>query len=156
MKIDPKNATTYQVNAKKYIAELYELHREFLAAAAHFKTREFIGFHSAYDYLAHRYGLKQIASIEELPGAGVSTSQAMKIVRLIREHRIQYLAMETGLTGQGANLIITETGVKTITLQPLETYDDLKDTYQSLMRKNLAALKTALGYEEPPAAAPAQ
>jgi ABC-type Zn uptake system ZnuABC Zn-binding protein ZnuA len=34
--------------------------------------------------------------------------------------------------------------VQTITLQPLETYDDASDTYVSLMQQNLAALKTAL------------
>jgi ABC-type Zn uptake system ZnuABC Zn-binding protein ZnuA len=46
---------------------------------------------------------------------------------------------------KNAERIIDETGVKLITLQPLETYDDVQDSYVSLMRQNLAALKTALG-----------
>ena len=36
-------------------------------------------------------------------------------------------------------------GVKTVILQPLETYDDSANTYESLMRQNLESLKTALG-----------
>jgi ABC-type Zn uptake system ZnuABC Zn-binding protein ZnuA len=42
------------------------------------------------------------------------------------------------------NRIVDETGVKTGVLQPIETYDNLDQTYTSLMRANLEALKAAL------------
>src|SRR4029079_12008492 len=70
--IDAADAPTFKANADKYIESLNKLDTDFATATKQFKTREFIGFHSAYDYLAHRYGLRQIASIEELPGTGMT------------------------------------------------------------------------------------
>jgi zinc transport system substrate-binding protein len=143
--IDPADTATFKTNAGKYLESLNKLDADFAAAAKQFKTRQFIGFHSAYDYLAHRYGLRQIASIEELPGTGMTIAQTAKITALIKEKNIKYIAIETAFSDQGLDKIKQQTGVQTITLQPLETYDNPNDTYEQLMRKNLEALKTALG-----------
>jgi ABC-type Zn uptake system ZnuABC Zn-binding protein ZnuA len=142
--LDPADKSMFEVNTKTYIQEINDLNGDFKAAVATFKTREFIGFHSAYEYLARRYGLQQIASIEEIPDAGLSMAQTEKEIKLINDKHIKYIAVETALSGKAADVIKDRTGVKTITLQPLETYDNLKDTYISLMRQNLEALKTAL------------
>ena len=41
-------------------------------------------------------------------------------------------------------MIVKETGVRTGVLQPLETYDDIQQTYVGLMTQNLEELKKAL------------
>jgi zinc transport system substrate-binding protein len=143
--LDPAGKATFEKNAKEYIDDLNQLDHDFAAAAAGFKNKDFIGFHSAYDYLAHRYGLRQIASIEEIPGNGLSPAQQEKIINLLREKNIHYIAVETALPEQGINSIVRQTGARTIVLQPLETYDNKDDTYLKLMRQNLESLKTALG-----------
>ncbi len=143
--IDPGDKISFQVNARTYMADVSRMNQEFMDQAKLFKTKDFIGFHSAYAYLAHRYGLRQIASVEELPGSGLSPAQLAKIIHLIEDHHIKYIAIESGLAPQGIAKIQAETGVHTITLQPLETYDSLNDSYVSLMRANLLALRTALG-----------
>jgi zinc transport system substrate-binding protein len=141
--VDAADKATFESNAKAYIDSIKALDAEFKAETEKFKTKEFIGFHSAYQYLARRYGLQQIASIEEVPDAGLTVAQAEKVIKLIQEKKIKYIAMETALV-TNINIIKNRTGVQTITLQPLETYDDLQDTYVSLMRKNLEELKKAL------------
>ena len=145
IELDPADKAVFEENTKKYLADLEKLDMDFKAAAATFKSKEFIGFHSAYAYLARRYGLRQIASIEELPGSDVTIAQSLKIIQLIKERHIRFIAVETALSGQGAKKIEEETGAKEIVLQPLETYDDPADTYTIYMRRNLEALKTALG-----------
>ena len=57
---------------------------------------------------------------------------------------IKVIFMETAFPARAADRILEETGVKTGILQPLETYDRPDQTYDSLMRENLAALKAAL------------
>lgn len=141
----PDHKSTIEANAAKYIDDLKALDAEFKAAAAAFKTKEFIGFHSAYDYLARRYGLKQIAAIEETAGGGLTPQNTTRVINLIKQHNIKYIAVETALAGAGAEKIRQDTGVETVILQPLETYENLDDTYISLMRKNLEALKRILG-----------
>jgi zinc transport system substrate-binding protein len=143
--LDPANKAAFEQNATKYLDDLRKLDADLRAETAAFKNKDFIGFHSAYDYLAHRYGLRQIASIEELPGSDVTVAQTDKLIRLIKDKGIKYIAVESAFSANSAALIERETGAKEIILQPLETYDDAKDTYIGYMRKNLEALKTMLG-----------
>ncbi len=144
VKIDPAHKTGYQKRAKAYLDDLSKLDKEFAKATRQFKQRDFIGFHSAYAYLANRYGLDQVAAIEELPDQGPSLAQQANIIKLIRDKHIKVIFAETALPARAADRIIAETGVKTGILQPLETYDRPDQTYVSLMRENLKALKDAL------------
>ncbi|MEI8194475.1 MAG: zinc ABC transporter substrate-binding protein [Phycisphaerae bacterium] len=143
--IDPPNQAYYATQAAAYIKEIQTLDDDIKQAATGFTRKEFIGFHSAYDYLAHRYGLKQIAALEEYPEQGITKGQAERVINLIREKNIKVIFTENALPSKDADLIVRQTGVKLGVLQPLETYDDPKDTYVSLMRQNLENLKQALG-----------
>jgi zinc transport system substrate-binding protein len=145
IRLKPADKAEFERNAAPYVEALRKLDADFRAETATFKNKDFIGFHSAYDYLAHRYGLRQIASIEELPGSDITVAQTDKLIRLIKEKGIRYIAVESAFSANSAALIERETGAKEIILQPLETYDNPKDTYVGYMRKNLEALKTMLG-----------
>jgi zinc transport system substrate-binding protein len=144
VQLDPPHKEGYTQRAAAYLDQLRQLDADFTAAARGFKTKDFIGFHSAYAYLARRYGLNQIASIEELPGQGPTPGQVVNIIKLIRRSNIKVIFVENALPSRDADMIVRETGVTTGVLQPLETYDDAKQTYISLMRENLDALKNAL------------
>ncbi len=144
IKLDPAHKDGYTQRATAYLEQLRQLDKDFQDAAAHFKQKNFIGFHSAYAYLARRYGLNQVAAIEELPGEGPSIAQIANIIKLIKADSITVIFTENALPAKAADMIIRETGVKTGVLQPLETYDDEKQTYVSLMHENLESLKKAL------------
>ena len=145
IKMDPAHKAGYEARAAAYIAQLRQLDQDFAQAARGFRQKEFIGFHSAYDYLANRYGLKQVAAVEEMPGeAGPNAVQLGNIIKLIRDKHIHVIFTENAMPAKAADRIIEETGVKTGILQPLETYYSIDDTYASLMRQNLAELKKAL------------
>jgi zinc transport system substrate-binding protein len=142
--LDPADRQTFEKNAAAYTDDLNKLDADFKSETATFKNKDFIGFHSAYEYLARRYGLHQIASIEELPGSEITIDQSQKIIKLIQQRHIKYIAVENAFSGSSAKMIEQQTGVKEIVLQPLETYDNAADTYVKYMRANLQALKTAL------------
>jgi ABC-type Zn uptake system ZnuABC Zn-binding protein ZnuA len=144
VKLDPAHKSGYESRAKAYLEDLRKLDDDFAQAAKGFKQKDFIGFHSAYAYLARRYGLNQVASVEELPDEGPSAAQLKNIIKLIQEKHIKVVFTETAFEPKAMNRVVDETGVKTGVLQPLETYDSLDQTYTSLMRANLEALKAAL------------
>jgi zinc transport system substrate-binding protein len=145
MELDPTDKGVFQQNAARYIDDLKKLDADFKTAMAAVKSNDFIGFHSAYEYLARRYGLRQIASIEELPGTDITVEQTKKIIQLIQQRHIKYIAVETAFSGSSAKLIEEQTGARQIVLQPLETYDNIQDTYEKYMRENMKALTTVLG-----------
>jgi ABC-type Zn uptake system ZnuABC Zn-binding protein ZnuA len=142
--VDPAHRGGYTNRAGIYIEELKKLDEEFKAATAKFKHKEFIGFHSAYDYLARRYGLTQVAALQEAGSDSMSVAQVQKVIKIIRDRKVPVLFMETAFDAKKAQPVVDATGVKLGTLQPLETYDKLDDTYVSLMRQNLAELKKGL------------
>jgi len=141
IKIDPAHRTGYTERAEAYLVDLKKLDADFMASTATFKHKEFIGFHSAYDYLAKRYGLVQVASISEVDGTGLTPMQIRKVVDLINERKIPVVFSETAFDSRQAENVTKQTGVKLGTLQPLETYDNVNDTYIGLMRQNLASLE---------------
>jgi len=140
-KIDPANKANYAERATKYIADLEALDAEFQAATKTFKHKEFIGFHSAYDYLAHRYDLKQVAALQEAGSEGMSPAQVQRVIDIIKKHNIPVIFTETAFDARQTQPVVTATGVKIGILQPLETYDAIDNTYLSLMRQNLEELK---------------
>ena len=144
VRIDPAHKSGYESRAKAYLEDLRKLDQDFAQAAKGFKQKDFIGFHSAYAYLARRYGLNQVAAVEELPDQGPSPAQLKNIIDLIREKHIKAIFTESAFEPKAMNRIVDETDVKTGVLQPLETYDSLDQTYTTLMRANLAALQAAL------------
>jgi len=144
IKLDGVHKEGYTQRATAYLAQLQQLDKDFQNATSHFKQKNFIGFHSAYAYLARRYGLTQVASIEELPGEGPTLAQTVNIIKLIQKDRIKVIFTENAFPAKATDMIVRETGVTTGVLQPLETYDDLKQTYMGLMRENLESLKKAL------------
>lgn len=144
IKIDPAHADGYRRRAQTYIGQIADLDKEFAEAAAKFKRKDFIAFHTAYAYLARRYRLNQVAAIEELPGQGPTISQTANIIKLIKRKNIKVVFMENAFPARAADMILKETGASTGVLQPLETYDDIKQTYVGLMTQNLEALKKAL------------
>ncbi len=144
VKIDPTHAQDYQTRAHAYLGQLQDLDQAFAKEAARFKLKDFIGFHSAYAYLARRYGLNQVASVEEMPGEGPTISQTANIIKLIKEKNIKVIFTENAFPAKAVDMIVRETGVSTGVLQPLETYDDVKQTYVGLMRDNLEAFKKAM------------
>jgi zinc transport system substrate-binding protein len=144
VKMDPPHKDGYETRAKAYLDDLAKLDKDFSAATKKFKQKDFIGFHSAYAYLATRYGLNQVAAVEELADQGPSLAQQANIIQLIRQKNIKVIFVETAFPAKAAARIVQETGVKTGILQPLETYDDKDQTYVSLMRDNLKSLSDAM------------
>lgn len=141
IKMDPAHRANYQARADAYLTQLRQLDDDFAKAARQFRHKEFIGFHLAYAYLASRYGLTQVAAVEEVPGQGANLA---RVVQLIRDKHIGVIFTESAIPAKAADRIVEETGVKIGILQPLETYDSIDQTYVSLMRQNLAELKKAL------------
>jgi zinc transport system substrate-binding protein len=143
-KLDPAGKEIYAQQLAAYVATLRKLDAEFAAAVKGFKTRKFIGFHPAYAHLAARYGLEQVASVELVAEQGMTPAQAQKIVALVKEFQIKVIFIETALGAKDAELLRKQTGVQLLILQPLETYEAATDTYEAMMRGNLANLKKAM------------
>lgn len=145
---DQAHAADYEKNFEQLKSDLDQLDKEFKDMVSKASKKEFMVSHQAFGYLAHEYGLEQVAISGLNPSDEPSPSELKELVEHVKENNITYVMFETLVSPKVAEVIAKEAGVKTATLNPLEglTEDDVKAgrDYLSLMRENLETLKAAL------------
>jgi zinc transport system substrate-binding protein len=145
---DQAHAADYEKNFQQLASDLDQLDKEFKEMVAKAPKKEFMVSHSAFAYLAHRYGLEQVAISGLNPADEPSPADMKELVEHVKEHNISYILFETLVSPKVAEVIAKEAGVKTGTLNPLEglTEEEAKSgkDYLSIMRDNLNMLRAAL------------
>lgn len=142
----PVLADSIRVNLAEFQRELEELDREFRQGLASCPERQFISFHATWGYLAHRYGLEEIASVLEYPGQEPSARWLAKLTDLAGAEGVRVLIIEPQFNPQPGELVAGEIGGKVFVMDPLGGEGiEGRDSYLQLMRYNLAVLKEALG-----------
>jgi zinc transport system substrate-binding protein len=104
--------------------------------------------HAAFAYLADAYDLEQITLTGVSPEAEPSANAIEDLVHEVEEEGVTTVFFETLVSPRLAQTVARESGATTAVLNPLEGLtDDESDAgadYFSVMRENLAALRTAL------------
>ncbi|MFF3287119.1 metal ABC transporter substrate-binding protein [Streptomyces sp. NPDC003023] len=146
-KADPDNAAAYKKNTDALVAKLNTLHTDFEQGLKNSATKTFITTHSAFGYLAQRYGLEQegIAGVD--PESEPSPARIKDLQTIAKEDKVTTVFFETLASDKTAKTLAKDTGLKTDVLDPLEGITDRSkgDDYIEVMNSNLAALKKALG-----------
>lgn len=146
-KADPDHAADYKKNTDALVAELGELNTAYETGLKNRATKTFITTHSAFGYLAERYGLTQqgIAGID--PEAEPSPARIQEIHTIAEKEKATTVFFETLASDRTAKTLAKDTGLKTGVLDPLEGITDKSRgaDYIEVMESNLAALQKALG-----------
>ena len=135
--------------ATELAGDLRALDRELRRALTTCDRREIVTSHAAFGYLAGRYDLEQIPITGLEPEAEPSAQELERVVEEVREHGATTVFFETLVSPRLAETVARESGADTAVLNPIEglTEEQLAEgaDYLSVMRDNLAALRTALG-----------
>ena len=104
--------------------------------------------HAAFGYLADDYNLHQVPISGLSPDAEPSPKQLADISNFVKKNKVQYIFFESLVSPKLSETIATETGTKTMVLDPIEgiTPEDLAkgNNYMTVMRSNLQAIETVL------------
>ncbi|BCB79320.1 zinc ABC transporter substrate-binding protein [Phytohabitans flavus] len=143
---DPDRAADYTARAATFRSDLDTLDKEYAAGLKTCARREIVTSHSAFGYLADRYDLEQIGITGLTPEDEPSAQRLAEVATEAREHKATTIFFETLVSPKVAETIAGEVGAKTAVLDPIEGLQPgSSDDYFSVMRKNLAVLKPALG-----------
>lgn len=143
---DPDHAADYTARAATLRSDLDALDKEYAAGLKTCQRREIVTSHSAFGYMAERYDLEQIGITGLTPEDEPSPQRLAEVATEAREHKATTIFFETLVSPKVADTIASEVGAKTAVLDPIEGLQPgSSDDYFSVMRKNLAALKPALG-----------
>ncbi len=145
--LDPEHAADYQRNAAALEAELTTLDQDFRSGLARCEREEFVTTHTAFGYLAKRYGLSQIGITGLSPEAEPSPARIAEVQREAGEHGVTTIFYETLVSPAIAEAIAGDLGLATDVLDPIEGITDASrgQDYVAVMHANLAALVKAGG-----------
>ena len=131
------------------VAQLRALDRDYRAGLRSCTRREIVTSHAAFGYLGRRYGLQQVPITGLAPESEPTAQQLAHVVDVVRRTHATTVFFETLVSPRLADTVAREVGAKTAVLDPIEgltpSEESHGDTYLTLMRKNLAALREALG-----------
>ncbi|WP_406427000.1 metal ABC transporter substrate-binding protein [Streptomyces sp. NBC_01589] len=146
-KADPNHAADYRTNTDALVKKLDALNTSYKKGLSDTATKTFITTHSAFGYLAERYGLVQegIAGVD--PESEPSPARVKDIHTIAEKNKATTVFFETLASDKTAKTVARDTGLKTDVLDPLEgiTAKSKGDNYIEVMQSNLAALQKALG-----------
>ncbi|MEU9699808.1 zinc ABC transporter substrate-binding protein [Streptomyces sp. NPDC047981] len=146
-KADPDNAAAYKKNTDVLVKKLGDLDTAFKDGLKNTSTKTFITTHSAFGYLAERYGLDQEGITGIDPESEPSPARMKELQEIAAKDKVSTVFFETLASDKTAKTLAKDTGLKTDVLDPLEGITDRSqgDDYIEVMQSNLTALKKALG-----------
>jgi zinc transport system substrate-binding protein len=135
--------------ARALVARLRALDAQYRRGLATCARHEIVTSHAAFGYLARRYGLQQIAITGLAPESEPTAQQLAHVVDVVRRTHAKTVFSEKLVSPRLAQTVAREVGVTTAVLDPIEGLTPSEEThgatYLTLMRRNLAALRKALG-----------
>jgi zinc transport system substrate-binding protein len=139
---DPAGAATYRDNARALVTDLNALDAEFSRRLASCANKKLVTSHTAFGYLAQRYGLTQLGITGISPEAEPKAADLASVTSFVRSNRVRTIYHETLVSPAVAKTVAAETGARTAVLDPIEglTDESRGRDYLAVMRANLASL----------------
>ena len=143
-KLDSKNAETYQKNAQKFAEKAKALSKKYQGVFSELDEKTFVTQHTAFSYLAKRFGLKQLGISGISPDQEPSPRQLTEIQDFIKTYKVKTIFVESNASSKLAETLKKATGVNLKVLNPLEADPENDKTYLENLEDNLEILAKEL------------
>ncbi|MEK3954368.1 MULTISPECIES: metal ABC transporter solute-binding protein, Zn/Mn family [Psychrobacillus] len=148
VEISPGQQETFEKNYDELVSDLQQLDADFEEMAHNAPNKTFFVSHSAFGYIANTYGLEQLAVAGLNSQDEPSQKELTKLIDLAEEKNIEYILFEQNVSSKLTEVIQKEIGAESLVLHNLGVLskEDIqnKETYFTLMNKNLETLRTVL------------
>jgi zinc/manganese transport system substrate-binding protein len=142
--IDPAGAVVYRKNGDALGTRLRALHGEYERGLRDLQKVPFITQHSAYPYLARRYGLRLIGVVEASAADEPSARELAGLSALVRQEGVRVLFTDDP-PGRLSRRLSKDLRLRLAILDTLETGPLTPSAYEDGMRRNLEVLRRELG-----------
>ncbi len=141
---DPAHASGYRTRAAAVVGELTALDTTFRTSLRSCARKDIVTSHSAFGYLATRYGLVQKGISGLTPDAEPSPKRIAEVARFAQQNGVKTIFFESLIDPKVAKTVASEIGARTAVLDPVEGVRG-GDDYLSVQKRNAATLHDALG-----------
>jgi zinc transport system substrate-binding protein len=138
LEVDPKNASIYESNYRKFIVELVDLDAELRGVfSGKGKDIRFMVFHPAWGYFARTYGLKMIPV--EIEGKNPKPAALRRLIEQARDCGINVVFVQPEFSTKSAGTIAKAIGGQVVFAAPLA--EDWANNLKQVAVKFKAALR---------------
>jgi zinc transport system substrate-binding protein len=141
---DTGHADAYRRRAAATDARLMQLDTALRQGLAHCTRTDIVTSHTAFGYLARRYGLHQIGIAGLSPDTEPAPGRLAAVATFAKRNHVTTIFFESLVDPKLAQTVAAEVGAKTAVLDPVEGAK-AGDDYFTVMARNVTALRQALG-----------
>ena len=142
--LDSANKETYQKNAQNFSAKAHDLTKKYQPIFEKVNQRNFVTQHTAFSYLAKRFGLNQLGIAGISPDQEPSPRQLTEIQEFVKTYKVKTIFTESNASSKVAETLIKSTGVSLKTLNPLESDPQNDKSYLDNLEEDIAILAEEL------------
>ena len=142
--LDSANKETYQKNAQSFSDKAHDLTKKYQPIFENTDQKTFVTQHTAFSYLAKRFGLNQLGIAGISPDQEPSPRQLTEIQEFVKTYKVKTIFTESNASSKVANTLVKSTGVTLKTLNPLEADPQNDKSYLENLEENLSVLAQEL------------
>jgi zinc/manganese transport system substrate-binding protein len=143
-RVDPAGASVYQAGLARFGALLDRKITEWERLAAPLRGVKAVSYHKDLIYLADRYGLELVGTIETKPGVPATPGHLEELVDTMKREQVQLVIHEVAYEMPLAQTVAERTGARVATISTLAGGLPGAETYVDSIEANLKALVGAL------------
>jgi ABC-type Zn uptake system ZnuABC Zn-binding protein ZnuA len=143
-RVAPQSRATFERNRAAFLARLEQAQARWTETLAPLKGARVVVDHSLWAYFLTRFGLVQVASVEERPGIPATPSHVAKLIELIKGERIKVVMTVPWGDRKLAERIAQEGGAKVVLMAPAVGGVKGADSYIETVDYNVKTLAQAL------------
>jgi len=143
-RVDPDHAQAYQAGLARYTALLDRKISEWAKLAAPLRGVRVVSYHPDLIYLAERYGIELIGTIETKPGVPATPAHLEELIDAMKQHKAQLVVREVAYELPLAQTVAERTGTRVVTISTLTGGLPDTETYIDFIEANLKALVGAV------------
>lgn len=143
-RVDPKSAETFRANLRTFESKVDSKLSEWQKQLAPFKGAKIVTYHKDFNYLAERFGLEVIATLEPKPGIAPSPSHLATVISTMRAQHAHVILVQPYQNRKTAETVARQTGA--IVLDMPQQPGAVKDatTYFTMMDNLIRTLANGL------------
>ncbi|MBY0340926.1 MAG: metal ABC transporter substrate-binding protein [Rhodocyclaceae bacterium] len=148
-RLDPGNAKFYERQRNEFLARLDERIKQWASRLAPLAGKPLITYHNNWPYLARRFRLNFIGTLEPRPGVAPSAAELARLIKRMQAEKVAVIVRHPQEPSRDVDFLARKTGARVAVLAA--SVGDLPQAqdYFSLFDTNVAALLAAFGEPTP-------
>jgi ABC-type Zn uptake system ZnuABC Zn-binding protein ZnuA len=143
IRVDPERAQIYESNRNAFLARLKPKIEEWRRKLERYAGAPVIAYHNSWPYLARRFRLNIIDSIEPKPGIAPSPSHLAGLIKNMKARRVSIIIKQPFEPEQTPKMLAERVGARVVPLAPSVGSVPGIDDYLALIEYDVSLLATA-------------